>query len=199
MGTRRRADKLSVDFDSMANDGERRPMDERVPSKGSWGDIPGIAKRGGVLGTGMSGEDFVNVLTRAAALAQGQYGQAAQIGQLIGADKRRASERDQERDDYRWKKETDLEYDTNGDDSFTRALAAANILPGSPEYIELARKRAEMLVNPVQLVPDGFGGMTPVRPQSMPSGPPIGSVIPDPRKAGGGVGNGVGGFPRWRR
>jgi hypothetical protein len=66
--------------------------------------------RGGLLGTGMGGEDWMNVLIRAAALSQGDYGGAAQVGSLIGLDKRRAAERDQEREDYRWKKETDLEY-----------------------------------------------------------------------------------------
>jgi hypothetical protein len=81
---------------------------------GSFGGVAtpygGQPRRGGLLGTGMGGEDWMNVLIRAAALSQGDYGGAAQVGSLIGLDKRRAAERDQEREDYRWKKETDLEY-----------------------------------------------------------------------------------------
>lgn len=42
--------------------------------------------RGGLFGSGMNGEDFVNVLTRAAALSQGDYAGAAQISRLIGSD-----------------------------------------------------------------------------------------------------------------
>jgi hypothetical protein len=86
-----------------------------------------------------------------------------------------------------------------GEDSFTRAMMGAGIQPGSPEYIQMARKRAEMLTNPVQLVPDGMGGQVAVRPNSMGGGLPQGydpsewEVAPGP---GGGVSNGTGGFPR---
>lgn len=75
------------------------------------------------------------------------------------------------------------------EDSFTRALAAAGIQPGSQEYINLARKRAEMLTNPVQLVSDGLGGYTAVRPQSQattaPTGPAVGEVQDGYRFLGG--------------
>lgn len=83
-----------------------------------------------------------------------------------------------------------------GDDSFTRALAAANIMPGTPEYMQMARKRAEMLTNPVQLVSDGMGGFAAVRPNSMggneaPPTAPVGKLRP----LGGPAGNGGGMFP----
>lgn len=53
-----------------------------------------------------------------------------------------------------------------GEDSFTRAMDAAGIPRGSQEYIAMARKRAEMLTNPVQLVDDGYGGKIAVRPNA---------------------------------
>jgi len=56
------------------------------------------------------------------------------------------------------------------EDSFLRALDAAGIKEGTPEYVALARKRAEMLTNPVQLVSDGMGGQVAVRPNSAPVG-----------------------------
>lgn len=82
-------------------------------------------------------------------------------------------------------------------DSFTRALKAAGIQPGTPEYVALARKRAEMLTNPVQLVPDGFGGVQPVRvygedgEQEAPPTAPVGRLIP----YNGGPGSSGGMFP----
>lgn len=61
-----------------------------------------------------------------------------------------------------------------GPDTFGRALAGAGIDPNSPEARALYRKRAEMLTNPVQLVPDGMGGQIAVRPNEMGGGLPQG-------------------------
>lgn len=81
-----------------------------------------------------------------------------------------------------------------GDDAFTRAMAAAGIQMGTPEYMQMARKRADMLTNPVQLIPDGFGGATPARPNSMGSGFPQGYDPNEWEVVGGGASNGTGGF-----
>ncbi len=64
------------------------------------------------------------------------------------------------------------------DDAFTRALEAAGIKPGTPEYQQMARQRAQMLTQPVQLVPDGMGGMTAVRPNVMDAPQALGSELP---------------------
>lgn len=69
--------------------------------------MAGPAKRGGLFGSGMGGEDFINVLTRAAALAQGDYGGAAQIGQLIGKPKRDQQKRQEDFED--WRKQYDYQ------------------------------------------------------------------------------------------
>ena len=67
----------------------------------------GPDKRGGLFGSGMGGEDFINILTRAAALAQGDYGGAAQIGQLIGKPKRDQQKRQEDFED--WRKQYDYQ------------------------------------------------------------------------------------------
>lgn len=61
----------------------------------------------------------------------------------------------------------DYRVDNPGQDSFGRALTGAGIDLASPEAKALYRKRAEMLTNPVQLVPDGMGGYQAVRPNAM--------------------------------
>lgn len=69
------------------------------------------AKRGGLFGSGigndLNGEDFINALTRAAALAQGDYSGAAQIGSLIGKPKRDLQKREDEFSD--WKRQYDYQ------------------------------------------------------------------------------------------
>lgn len=80
-------------------------------------------------------------------------------------------------------------------DSFQKALLAAGIDPNSDEARNLARKRAEMLTNPVQLVPDGMGGYQAVRPNESGGGLPQGY---DPSEwelvPGDAGGNASGGF-----
>lgn len=167
----------------------------------------GPDKRGGLFGSGigkdMNGEDFVTMLSRAAALAQGDYGGAAQIGQTMGRDKRDAAQRAAEREDYRWKKQTDQEFqgppnnDTVNDYNF--------ILQN--EGPEAAKQYLQGRYDPVVNVPLGNGSMyigprsgmdAALRggaPQGVPDRP-IGKLTPI---TGGDAGNGVGGFPRWRR
>lgn len=70
--------------------------------------------KGGVFGSGYDGEDIMSMLLRAAAIAQGDYASGAAFGENIGARARKAAEeaakRQQERDDYVWKKETDQRF-----------------------------------------------------------------------------------------
>lgn len=80
-----------------------------------------------------------------------------------------------------------------GMDSFGRALSGAGI--EGDEAKSLYRKRAEMLTNPVQLVPDGMGGYQAVRPNEsggLPQGydPSEWELIP-----GDAGGNASAGFP----
>jgi hypothetical protein len=82
------------------------------------------------------------------------------------------------------------------DDSFTRALEAAGIMPGTPEYMAMARKRADMLTNPVQLVTDAMGGYKAVRPNSLDEAPPTAPVGPLTPYNGGQTGAPSGPFPR---
>jgi len=71
--------------------------------------------KGGLFGSGYDGEDILNMLLRAAAIAQGEYGAGAEFGANIGARARaaaaEAAKRQQERDDYVWKKETDQRFE----------------------------------------------------------------------------------------
>lgn len=89
----------------------------------------------------------------------------------------------------------DYQRDNPAPDSFQKALMLAGIDPDSDEARNLARKRAEMLTNPVQLVPDGMGGYAAVRPNEAASGLPQGY---DPSEwelvPGDAGGNASGGF-----
>lgn len=64
-----------------------------------------------------------------------------------------------------------------GDDAFTRAMQGAGIQPGTPEFIAMARKRAETLVDPVVNIPLP-NGETYIGPRS--GMPGIGGVAPAP-------------------
>lgn len=60
---------------------------------------------------------------------------------------------------------------------FERAMAAAGIAAGTPEYAEMSRRRAESIANPMQYLPNGDGtftvvprgGVAPQRPQMAPT------------------------------
>lgn len=123
--------------------------------------------------------------------------QAAQQAQMMRAQQMRdQQQRMAGREDKQWEWQNKPKEPPS--DSFLRAMEAAGLQPGTPQYIEMARKRAQMLTNPVQLVPDGMGGMTPVRPQEMVNAPPNGilgaELPPGWTIEGDGGGNATGGF-----
>lgn len=159
----------------------------------------GPAKKGGIFGSGVKWQQIAGILGDSLLAANGQgmpYTQnMLQQRQQENLLKRQALEQQQE-----LARQIQLyDYKRNnpypGDDSFTRALAAAGIMPGTPRYQELAARRAEMLTNPVQLIQDGYGGVTPYRPygggNEAPPTAPVGKLRP----LGGPAGNGGGMFP----
>lgn len=83
------------------------------------------------------------------------------------------------------------------DDNFTRTLQAAGIDPASAQGVAMFKKRAEMLTNPMQLVPDGYGGVRPVHVNGEmgATGAATDDDWTNAKPMGGGVGNGPGGFP----
>jgi hypothetical protein len=108
----------------LPNGGQRGPMDEIIRGgAGGFGDVntpfggPKPAGKGGLFGSGMSGDDWLNVLTRAAALAQGDYGGAAQIGQLVGKPARDKAKREDDFEDWRkqWDYQTEHTKPVNND------------------------------------------------------------------------------------
>lgn len=161
----------------------------------AFADVPG-AKKGGIFGSGVGGEDFVNILTRAAALSQGDYGGAAQIGSLIRKPQIDRQKREDEFAD--WKRQYD--YQTE------HAKPVNNDTVADYEYIrqnlgeEAAKTFLQNKADPPQYRqgPDGqfyrvspTGGGQQVAPAA-----PVGKLTPF--DMGGGAGNGVGGFPRRR-
>lgn len=151
---------------------------------------PGRQSRGGVFGSGHSGEDVMSMLIRAAALAQGDYGGAAQIGQNIGARARAEAEAAQERQaalqDYESKRQIDQRYEGPPDPpAIVRNLEAfQNFTPEQrrafEEYQALVNPRymtgADKLPYQTNAAPFDLNEWEPVEPQ------------------GGGVSNGTGGF-----
>lgn len=177
---------------------------------GGFGDRPtgieeaaaytGPAKKGGIFGSGVKFSQIAGALGDALLAVNGNPSMPYTMIQQQrrsqeNALKRQALESQQELQrqialyDYK-RKNPDP-----GDDSFTRALAAAGIMPGTPRYQELAARRAEMLTNPVQLIQDGYGGVTPYRPygggNEAPPTAPVGKLRP----LGGPAGNGGAMFP----
>lgn len=90
------------------------------------------AKRGGLFGSGMSGEDWMNAILQAASIAQGDYAGGAQFGSLIGADRRMADQRNAKFED--WKRQFDYEADWK----------AANQKPDLPPIVRDAEAWAAM-------------------------------------------------------
>lgn len=145
--------------------------------------IAGPEKRGGLFGSGINGEEFVTMLTRAAALAQGDYSGAAQIGQLLGRDKRDAAQRAAEREDYRWKKQTDQEFAQPDLPPIVRDAHAWAAM--TPEE-RAAYTAYQEVANPiVQRGADGLPRAFPRGPQ-LPSGldPNEWEIVPDPQQGG---------------
>ena len=156
-------------------------------------------RRGGLFGSGLHWNDVAGIVGDALLSANGsQPIYAANLMQQRQQDnllKRMQAQRQAELQDQMALYDYKRANPEPADDSFTRALAAAGIQRGTPEYMAMARKRAEMLTNPVQLVPDGFGGVNPVRPygeDDAPPAAPVGKLLP----YNGGPGSSGGSFPR---
>lgn len=141
------------------------------------------AKRGGLFGSGMNGEDFINVLTRAAALAQGDYGGAAQIGQLIGGDRRTAADEERKLRMYRSQKEIDQEFAQPDLPPIVRDAHAWAAM--TPEE-KAAYTAYQDVANPV--IREGKDGLPYAhsRGPQLPSGldPNEWEIVPDPQQGG---------------
>lgn len=98
---------------------------------------------------------------------------AAEKRQLDAYNRKRADDWT----DFQRERDYEVAHPKPTEDAFTRAMAEAGIQPGTPEYVALAKQRAQMLTQPVQLVPDGMGGVTAVRPNALPTGP-VGKLTP---------------------
>lgn len=100
--------------------------------------------------------------------------------QRMAADAAEAK-RQADMQDWQTKYDYEANHPKQTEDVFTRALAAAGIMPGTPEYTAMAHKRAEMLTNPVQIVSDGMGGYVAARPYQQPTDiptAPVGDLMP---------------------
>lgn len=115
------------------------------------------------------------------------------LAELLMQQQQRQADRDAALQDRM--KIIDYQRENPAPDAFGRALMGAGIDPSSAEAQALYRKRAEMLTNPVQLVPDGMGGYQAVRPNEAAGGLPQGY---DPNEwelvPGDAGGNASGGF-----
>lgn len=167
--------------------------------------------RGGVFGSGYSGEDIMSMLLRAAAIAQGDLGAGAQFGANIGAKARAEAEaaqaerlhqqrRMEGREDQQW----GWENKPNELEGFDAELVRAGIDPRSPQGMQLKQQKVNNTADPwVQMTtPDGrfLGGPRSQVMQSLSGGQQptvLGSELPPGWTIeGGGTGNGVGGFRR---
>lgn len=90
------------------------------------------------------------------------------LAELMMQQQQRQADRDAALQDRM--KIIDYQRENPAPDAFGRALMGAGIDPASAEAQALYRKRAEMLTNPVQLVPDGMGGYQAVRPNGAAGG-----------------------------
>jgi hypothetical protein len=95
--------------------------------------------------------------------------------------------------DFKQEYDYKLAHPTASDSEFERAAVAGGYQPGTPQYAELMRRKAEAMANPVVMTP--YGPM----PYSAVAGaqnmPQIGAVLDDPRRQGGAGGNVSGNFP----
>lgn len=152
----------------------------------------GPAKKGGLFGSGVKWQQIAGALGDALLAANGNQSMPYTMMQQQQRQQDRLLQRSQQQRQAELQDQMAL-YDYKRanpgpqNDSFTRALAAAGIMPGTPEYMAYAKKRAEMLTNPVQLVPDGFGGVQPVRPYGDDDTPPT-HITEDDWNAGQAVG-----------
>jgi hypothetical protein len=142
--------------------------------------------KGGLFGTGfgagMSGEDWVNALARAGAIAQGDYGAAAQMGQK----KRSMAD---ELAEYEAKQQIEARYRKPDVPPMVRDAEAWQAM--TPEQ-RTALAAVERLRNPPPFF-TGEDGQSYQRPD--PNGPAVGSVVPAPWLQGGATGNPSQPFP----
>lgn len=127
----------------------------------------------GIIGDAMQGfsgreGSFANAMQQQTELeTQGRQ----KLAEMLQQQQQRQAEREQALADQK----ALIDYRAkNTPDTFGRALTGAGIDPNSEEARGLYRKRAEMLTNPVQLVPDGMGGYQAVRPNEAGGGAPSG-------------------------
>lgn len=177
---------------------------------GDFGDRPqgidqaaayaGPKPKGGLFGSGVKWQQVMGAVGDALLAANGnstmpytmmQAQKQSQERTLQRADQQRQRELQDQISLYDYKRANP----EPANDTFTRALAAAGIQPGTPEYMAYAKKRAGMLTNPVQLIPDGYGGVNPVRPYGEEEQPPapVGRLTP---YSGGPMQPASGGFSR---
>ena len=153
-------------------------------------EAPQQEKRGGVFGSDYSGEDLITMLLRAAAIAQGDYGGAAQLGSNIGAKARAEAEaaykRQAELADYEAKRQIDQRYEGPPDPpAIVKNLRAFQQF--TPEE-RAAFEQYQALVNPrYQTGADKV-------PYQMNAAPLDPNEWEDYVPAGGGASNGTGGF-----
>ena len=159
----------------------------------------GPVKKGGLFGSGIKWHQILGALSDGVLAANGQgmpYAsmitqQRQQDNQLKRLAAQQQAELQQQMALYDYKRANPMPQN----DSFTRAMKQAGYVEGTPEWQALAKKRAEMMTNPVQLVQDGFGGVQPYRPYDdgdVPEGP-VGPLTP---YNGGPMPSASGGFPR---
>jgi hypothetical protein len=95
--------------------------------------------------------------------------------------------------DFKQEYDYKLAHPTASDSEFERVAVAGGYQPGTPQYADLMRRKAESMANPVVMTP--YGPM----PYSAVAGaqnmPQIGAVLDDPRRQGGAGGNVSGNFP----
>ena len=154
--------------------------------------------KGGLFGSGYNGEDIMNMLLRAASIAQGDYGSGAAFGENIGRRAREAAaeaaKRQQERDDYVWKKETDQRFASPKEP--TELQQKIEYLRTQPGYENMS---VAQLLDILQPVTGMVNGTSQVYPRAgMPGTPPPPDTLPPEvvgRLSGGGaVGNDSSGF-----
>lgn len=165
--------------------------------------------KGGVFGSGFSGEDILSILLRAGAIAQGDNAAGAQFGANIGAKARAEAEAAQQ--ERQWRERKQWEWDNTPKDAPTPYRWRGN----DGDLMELGDDGSPRTVfdDPnarPQFVPDGYGsgrwvGAAPAGGQDAPTVEDGFSYTPGPggkanqqnwKPVGGGASNGTGGFPR---
>lgn len=164
--------------------------------------------KGGLFGSGYDGEDILNMLLRAAAIAQGEYGAGAEFGANIGARARASAEaaqaealhqqrRMEGREDKQWEWQNKPQ---DPKDAYRWRSNRGDLMEIGPDG--QPRKVFSDPNERMQWVPDGMGGGNWVGTPDAAPAAPVGELTPIPDE-GDGSGNAIGGFrisiPRLRR